>query len=68
MQKAFRRAENHLLDALKHRKGEVEAHYGDLTLVDGFFTGNRARRWKDRAPLFPSLLTVIIALHFARPH
>eukprot|EP00050_Salpingoeca_kvevrii_P003599 m.228450 g.228450 ORF g.228450 m.228450 type:complete len:1127 (+) comp10856_c0_seq18:6377-9757(+) len=46
MQKAFRRAESHLLEALKQRKGEVESHYGNLMLVDGFFTGNRARRWK----------------------
>ncbi|KAK3743337.1 hypothetical protein QZH41_013912, partial [Actinostola sp. cb2023] len=44
--RAFRRAENQLLKALKARKGEVKTMYGDLILADGQYGGSKGRRWK----------------------
>ena len=53
LQKAFRRAENHLVTTLENRKGEVRIFYGDLMLADGHYGGSKGRRWKvdwDKTP------------------
>jgi len=44
--KAFRRSENQLLKALRKRKAEVMAMYGDLVFADQEFGGGRGKRWK----------------------
>ncbi|XP_064652604.1 uncharacterized protein LOC135503146 [Lineus longissimus] len=46
LHKTFRRAENRLLSALEHRKGEVKTMYGDLQVADGQYGGSKGRRWK----------------------
>jgi len=46
MHKEFRRAESRMVAALKARKAEVKAMYGDLTLADGMYSGNTGRRWR----------------------
>ncbi|XP_078396058.1 uncharacterized protein ofcc1 isoform X2 [Cetorhinus maximus] len=43
---AFQIAENQLLKALKSRRGEVMAVYGDLTEVRHQYSGMQGRRWK----------------------
>ncbi|ELU07382.1 hypothetical protein CAPTEDRAFT_226170 [Capitella teleta] len=53
LQKAFRKAENHLVHRLEDRKGEVKVFYGDLMLADGHYGGSKGRRWKvdwDKTP------------------
>lgn len=46
LSRAFRRAEERLVDALQKRKAEVKTTYGDLTIADGVYTGQRRRRWR----------------------
>ena len=43
LQAAFIKAESHMLNALKRRKGEVRTYYGDLSLADSRFSGQDGR-------------------------
>lgn len=61
LEKAYIKAENHLLDALARRKGELKSYYGDLTLADSRFTGHEGRRFRVDWSSAPQPIEVKIA-------
>ncbi|EGD74627.1 hypothetical protein PTSG_05991 [Salpingoeca rosetta] len=61
LSRAFRRAEERLVHALKRRHGEIKTTYGSLTLTDGIYSGTRRRRWRIDWSQAPQPVQIMLA-------